>query len=281
MEEREKVIEIEIERLRDFREHPFQVKDDKDMHQLKESISEYGILEPLLVRPCLDSVYEVISGHRRKYAAEKLGYSKLPVIIRVLDDDEAVVAMVDSNLQRDKISFSEKAFAYKMKNDAMKRKCGRYGGQSDHHLKGRRTIDIMSKECGDSPKQIQRYIKLTELLPELLQQLDLGMIGFSPAVEIASLKTEEQRMVMDAMDYAQASPSLSQAQRIRDLSREGTLTVEKTRSILSEIKKGEIKRVTFKNEQLHKFFPDHYTPEQMKRELLSILKLWMERYWDD
>ena len=267
MEEKEKVIEIEIERLRDFKKHPFQVRDDKEMSLLKESIQNYGILSPLIVRPVLDGVYEIVAGHRRKYAAQQLGYRKLPVIIRVMSDDEAIISMVDSNLQRERISYSEKAFAYMMKNEAMKRKGGRKRSQIDHKFKGKKTVEIIGEEGGDSPKQVQRYIKITELIPELLQQLDDEMIGFNPAVEIASLKKEEQKQLLDAMDYAQSTPSLSQAQ-------------EKMEDIMSEIKKGEISRVIFTNEQLHRYFPSSYTPEKMKREILAILKLWAEQYWE-
>ena len=280
LEEKEKVIEIEIERLRDFKEHPFHVKDDKEMSLLKESIKNYGILSPLIVRPVLDGVYEIVSGHRRKYAAQQLGYYKLPVIIRVMNDDEAIISMVDSNLQRERIRYSEKAFAYKMKNEAMKRKGGRKKSQFDHKLKGKKTIELIGEEYGDSPKQVQRFIKITELIPELLQQLDDEMIGFNPAVEIASLKKEEQKQLLDAMDYAQSTPSLSQAQRLKKLSKSGSLTKEKMEDIMREIKKGEISRVTFTNEQLHRYFPTSYTPEKMKREILAILKLWAEEYWE-
>lgn len=280
MEEKEKIIEIEIERLRDFKEHPFQVKDDEEMRQLKDSISEYGVLNPLIVRPKPEGVYEIISGHRRKYASQKLGYTKLPVIIRVMTDEEAIIAMIDSNLQREKISHSEKAYAYMMKNEALKRKVGRKRSQSGHRLKGKKTVELISEASGDSPKQVQRYIKITELIPELMQQLDDGNIGFNPAVEIAFLKKEEQKQLLEAMDYAQSSPSLSQAQRIKKLSKEGNLSLEKMEDIMSEIKKGEISRVTFTNEQLHRYFPQEYTAEKMKREILAILKIWMEQYWE-
>lgn len=202
MEEKEKIIQIEIERLRDFKSHPFHVIDDKEMSQLKESIKALGIINPLVVRPLIDGAYEIIAGHRRKYAAEQLGYRKVPVIIRVMSDDEAIISMVDSNLQRERISYSEKAFAYKMKNEAMKRKAGRKRSQIDPKLKGKKTIEIIAEEGGDSPKQVQRYIKITELIPELLRQLDDEMIGFNPAVEIASLKKEEQKDLLDAMEYA-------------------------------------------------------------------------------
>ena len=280
MEEKERIIQIEIERLRDFKSHPFHVIDDKEMSQLKESIKALVIINPLVVRPLMDGAYEIIAGHRRKYAAEQLGYRKVPVIIRVMSDDEAIISMVDSNLQRERISYSEKAFAYKMKNEAMKRKAGRKRSQIDPKLKGKKTIEIIAEEGGDSPKQVQRYIKITELIPELLRQLDDEMIGFNPAVEIASLKKEEQKELLDAMDYAQSTPSLSQAQRLKKLSQEGKLTKEKMENIMSEIKKGEISRVIFTNEQLHRYFPTTYTPEKMKREIIAMLKIWSEQYWE-
>lgn len=276
----EKIIEIEIERLRSFKNHPFQVKDDKEMHLLKESIEKYGILNPLIVRPVPDGVYEIISGHRRKHAAELLGYRKVPVIIRVLSDDESIINMVDSNLHRERISYSEKAFAYKMKNDVLKRKAGRKKGQVDHNTKRKRTVDIISEDCGDSPKQVQRYISLTKLIPEMLQKLDDELISFNPAVEISALKETEQEQLLEAMDYAQAVPSLSQAQRIKKLSKEKKLTLEKMQEIMSEIKKGEITRVAFTNEQLHRYFPNSYTPAMIKREILSLLKIWQEESWE-
>lgn len=194
-----------------------QVKDDKEMYLLKESIEKYGILNPLIVRPVPDGVYEIISGHRRKHVAELLGYRKVPVIIR--------------------------------------------------------------EECGDSPKQVQRYISLTRLIPEFLQKLDDELISFNPAVEVSYLKEEEQKQLLEAMDYAQAVPSLSQAQRIRKLSKENQLTLEKMQEIMSEIKKGEITRVAFTNEQLHKYFPSRYTPAMMKREIIALLKIWQEENW--
>lgn len=281
-DEDEKIIQIEIERLTTFKDHPFKVQEDSDMKMLIESIEKYGILNPLIVRPLKEGVYEIVSGHRRKYAAEKLGYRKVPVIIRVMRDDESVIAMVDANLQRERISFSEKAFAYKMKNDAMKRVRGRRKkGQVDDVLKGKRTIEIIAEECGESYKQIQRYIKITALHPKLLSMLDQGEISFNPAVEISNLKMKEQEKFIEAMDYAQSIPSLSQAQRIKDLSRTGMLTLEKMQDILSEIKKGEITRVTFTNEQLHKYFPDHYTPQMMKREIIDILKIWRQERWEN
>ena len=193
-EKEERIIEIEIERLRPFKEHPFQVKDDKEMFLLQESIEKYGILNPLIVRPVPDGYYEIISGHRRKHAAEKLGYRKVPVIIRVLSEDDSILSMVDSNLHRERISYSEKAFAYKLKNDVLKRKSGRKKSQVDHKTPRKRSIDIISEDCGDSPKQVQRYISLTKLIPEMLQKLDDEIISFCPAVEIAALKENEQSL---------------------------------------------------------------------------------------
>ena len=278
--EEEKIIQIEIERLTTFKDHPFKVQEDEDMKMLIESIEKYGILNPLIVRPLKEGVYEIVSGHRRRYAAEKLGYRKVPVIIRVMRDEEAVIAMVDANLQRESISFSEKAFAYKMKNDAMKRVRGRKKrGQIDDNLLGKRTIEIIAEESGESYKQIQRYIKITALHPKLLEMSDKGEISFNPAVEISYLKMKEQENFLKAMDYAQSVPSLSQAQRIKALSKSGKLTLEEMQDILSEIKKGEITRVTFTNEQLHRYFPDNYTPQMMKREIIAILKIWMEERW--
>ena len=276
-ENEERIIEIEIERLRPFKEHPFQVKDDKEMFLLQESIEKYGILNPLIVRPVPDGYYEIISGHRRKHAAEKLGYRKVPVIIRVLSEDDSILSMVDSNLHRERISYSEKAFAYKLKNDVLKRKSGRKKSQVDHKTPRKRAIEIISEDCGDSPKQVQRYISLTKLIPEMLQKLDDEIISFCPAVEIAALSEKEQRELLVAMEYAQAIPSLSQAQRIRQLSKEKQLSLEKMEEIMCEVKKGEITRVAFTNEQLHKYFPNSYTPAMMKREILALLKLWKKR----
>ena len=268
-ENEERIIEIEIERLRPFKEHPFQVKDDKEMFLLQESIEKYGILNPLIVRPVPDGYYEIISGHRRKHAAEKLGYRKVPVIIRVLSEDDSILSMVDSNLHRERISYSEKAFAYKLKNDVLKRKSGRKKSQVDHKTPRKRAIEIISEDCGDSPKQVQRYISLTKLIPEMLQKLDDEIISFCPAVEIAALSEKEQRELLVAMEYAQAIPSLSQAQRIRQLSKEKQLSLEKMEEIMCEVKKGEITRVAFTNEQLHKYFPNSYTPAMMKRALVK------------
>jgi len=277
----ERVVEIELERLRGFVNHPFKVQADSQMIELQESIKKYEILNPLIVRPRKDGTYEIISGHRGKFAAEKIGYRKVPVITRVLKDDEAVVSMVDSNLQREMISPSEKAFAYKMKYEAIKRKVGRRKcGQVDHNL-GKKSIELIGEECGDSPKQVQRYIKITELIPEMLEKVDDGSMGFTPAVQLSFLKKKEQKEMLDAMEFAQCTPSLSQALRIKKLSVDGKLTVRDMEDILSEIKQKEIERVVFKTEQLHRFFPVSYTAEQMRREILEMLKWNMNKYWDE
>ncbi|CUN23724.1 DUF6040 family protein [Agathobacter rectalis] len=232
LDQDERVVEIELERLRGFVNHPFKVQADSQMIELQESIKKYGILNPLIVRPRQDGTYEIISGHRRKFAAEKIGYRKVPVIIRVLKDDEAVVSMVDSNLQREMISPSEKAFAYKMKYEAIKRKAGRRKcGQVDHNL-GKKSIELIGEECGDSPKQVQRYIKITELIPEMLEKVDDGSMGFTPAVQLSFLKKKEQKEMLDAMEFAQCTPSLSQALRIKKLSADGKLTVRDMEDIL-------------------------------------------------
>ena len=276
----EKIVEIELERLRSFENHPFKITEDGQMMELQESIQKYGILNPLIVRPRPEGVYEIISGHRRKFAAEKIGYRKVPVIIRMLNDDEAVISMVDSNLQREMIRPSEKAFAYKMKYEVIKRKAGRRKcGQVDQ-LFGKKSIEVIGEDCGDSPKQVQRYIRITELIPELLERVDDGSMGFTPAVQISYLKKEEQREMLEAMEFAQCSPSLSQAIRLKKLSGEEKLTEQMMETVLSEVKQKEIDRVVFKNEQLHRFFPTDYTSEQMRREILEILKLWMSKYWE-
>ena len=248
--------------------------------KIRINIEKYGILNPLIVRPVPDGYYEIISGHRRKYAAEKLGYRKVPVIIRVLSEDDSILSMVDSNLHRERISYSEKAFAYKLKNDVLKRKSGRKKSQVDHKTPRKRAIEIISEDCGDSPKQVQRYISLTKLIPEMLQKLDDEIISFCPAVEIAALSEKEQKELLVAMEYAQAIPSLSQAQRIRQMSKEKQLSLEKMEEIMCEVKKGEITRVAFTNEQLHKYFPNSYTPAMMKREILALLKLWKKESWE-
>lgn len=275
----EKVVEIEMERLRAFPNHPFKVIGDSQMIELQDSIKKYGVLNPLIVRPKIEGYYEIISGHRRKYAAEKLGYKKIPVIIRMLQDDEAVVIMVDSNLQREQITPSEKAYAYKMKYDAIKKKAGRKNCSQVDHNTGKRSIDIIGELCGDSAKQVQRYIKITELIPALLDKVDDGTMGFTPAVQLSYLKKKEQQEIMNAIDSTQCTPSLSQAIRMKKLSESGWLTEAEIEGILGEVKQKETDRVIFKNEQLYRFFPSTYTSEQMRREILEILKSWRNSNW--
>ena len=275
----EKVVEIEMERLRAFPNHPFKVIGDSQMIELQDSIKKYGVLNPLIVCPKIEVYYEIISGHRRKYAAEKLGYKKIPVIICMLQDDEAVVIMVDSNLQREQITPSEKAYAYKMKYDAIKKKAGRKNCSQVDHNTGKRSIDVIGELCGDSAKQVQRYIKITELIPALLDKVDDGTMGFTPAVQLSYLKKKEQKEIMNAMDSTQCTPSLSQAIRMKKLSESGKLTEAEIEGILGEVKQKETDRVIFKNEQLYRFFPSTYTSEQMRREILEILKSWRNSNW--
>ena len=277
----EKIIEIELERLKAFPRHPFHVTEDEQMQSLMESIRQYGILTPLIVRPVPEGHYQIISGHRRHYAAGKLGYRKVPVIIRVLDDDEAVVSLVDANLQRENLMPSEKAFACRMKYDAMKRKGGRRkGSRVGYRIPMPKTVEIIGKEIGESSKQVQRWLKIAELTPELLQKLDEGALSFSPTAELAFLKDEEQHEMLEAMDFTQSSPSLSQAIRIKKLSKSGELTAAGMRQILSEVKKEDGNRVTFRNEQLYQFFPKEYTAQRMKSEILNILQAWTEQTKD-
>lgn len=273
--ESEKVVEIGLERLRPFKNHPFKVKEDEAMAQLMESIERYGIMNPLIVMPTREGVYQIVSGHRRKYCAEKLGYTQVPVIIRYMKEDDSIISMVDSNLHRDKILFSEKAFAYYMKNEAMKRKTGKRRRTQEGQLesiKGTKTIQLIGKETGESPRQVLRYIRLTLLVPELLDMLDEGKISFNPAVELSFLSEVEQKWVLNGMDYAQAAPSVSQAKRIKALSQEKKLTQQKINEILSEIKKSDMSRVIFKNSQMYKYFPRYYSAEQMKEEIITLLE---------
>lgn len=269
----EKVVEIEIERLRDFKNHPFKVQADSQMKELQESIKKYGILNPLIVRLRPEGFYEIISGHRRKYAAQQLKYTKVPVIIRYMLEEDAIISMVDANLQRERISPSEKAFAYKMKYDVLKRKAGRRKCSQVDYLTGKKSVEVISEECGDSPKQVQRYLKLTKLIPELLEKVDDEIMGFTIAVELASLTEKNQKTVLDAMESTLGTPNLSQAIRIKKLQENGVFSKEKIEELLSEIKQKDIDRVVFKNEQLYRYFPSYYTAEQMKREILTLLKI--------
>lgn len=274
------IIEIETERLRDFRNHPYKIQEDPQMISLKESIQKYGILTPLIVRLVPEGYYEIISGHRRRFIAKLLGFRKIPVIIRVMKDDEAVIAMVDANNQRKSISVSEKAQAYKMKYEAMKRKSGRKrdsGGQVGHQFHGKKTIEILGKEGGDSPKQVQRYLRIPELIPELIIKVDKGELSFNPAVELSYLEENEQRMVLDAMNYTQAKPSLSQAQRIKKDSQEKKLTAVKIKRILMEDKKRNHDRLVLDRPLLQEYFPEDYSMEMMQDTIMELLDKWKRK----
>ena len=274
----EKVVEIEIERLHDFKNHPFKVQADSQMKELRDSISKYGILNPLIVRPRPEGFYEVISGHRRKYAAMELKYTKVPVIIRYMLDEEAIISMVDSNLQRERILPSEKAAAYKMKYEVLRRKAGRRKCSQVDYTTGKKSIEIIGEETGDSPKQIQRYLKLNDLVPELLDKVDDETMGFTIGVELAYLSKKNQEIVLEAMENTLATPNLSQAIRIKKMQEEEKISVDSVEAIITEVKQKEITRVVFKNEQLYRYFPSYYTAEQMRREILTLLKINMESY---
>ena len=277
----EKVQKIPISELVPFKNHPFKVVDDEAMLRTTESIAQFGVLTPLIARPLEDGGYEIISGHRRAHAAEAAGLTEVPVIVRDMDDDAATVLMVDSNLQRESILPSERAFAYKMKNEAMKRTAGRpskeNGGQVDHDFQGKKTVDLLGEQTGESAKQVQRFIRLTNLIPELLDMVDQKQISFNPAVELSYLTPEEQQHVIEAMDFTQAAPSLSQAQRLKKLSQEGGCTLEVMQDILGEVKKGDLERVAFKSEQLRKYFPKSYTPKQMSDTIIKLLEQWQKK----
>lgn len=277
----ERVQSIRLSALVPFKEHPFKVVDDEAMLRTTESIAQYGVLTPLIARPLEDGSYEIISGHRRAHAAELAGLTEVPVLIRRMDDDAATVLMVDSNLQRENILPSERAYAYKMKNEAIKRQAGRPPkencGQLDHNLFGRKTVEVIAGESGDSVKQVQRFIRLTNLIPEVLDMVDQKQISFNPAVELSYLKAEEQEMFIQAMDEVQAAPSLSQAQRLKKLSQEGGFTLDAAREIMNEVKKGDLERVTFRNEQLRKYFPRSYTTQQMQNTILKLLDQWQKK----
>ena len=274
----EKVVEIEIERLHDFKNHPFKVQTDSQMKELQDSISKYGILNPLIVRPRPEGFYEVISGHRRKYAAMELKYTKVPVIIRYMLDEEAIISMVDSNLQRERILPSEKAVAYKMKYEVLRRKAGRRKCSQVDYTTGKKSIEIIGEETGDSPKQIQRYLKLNDLIPELLDKVDDETMGFTIGVELAYLSKKNQEIVLEAMENTLATPNLSQAIRIKKMQEEEKISVNSVEAIITEVKQKGITRVVFKNEQLYRYFPSYYTAEQMRREILTLLKINMESY---
>ena len=277
----EKVQKIPISELVPFKNHPFKVVDDEAMLRTTESIAQFGVLTPLIARPLEDGGYEIISGHRRAHAAEAAGLMEVPVIVRDMDDDAATVLMVDSNLQRESILPSERAFAYKMKLEAMKRQGVRTDLQEEGTSAqvGRKleTADLIGQDTGDSRNQVRRYIRLTNLIPELLDMVDQKQISFNPAVELSYLTSEEQQQLLDAMDYTQAAPSLSQAQRLKKLSQESGCTLEDMRDILGEVKKGDLERVAFKSEQLRKYFPKSYSPKQMQDTIIKLLEQWQKK----
>lgn len=277
----EKVQKIPISELVPFKNHPFKVVDDEAMLRTTESIAQFGVLTPLIARPLEDGGYEIISGHRRAHAAEAAGLTEVPVIVRDMDDDAATVLMVDSNLQRESILPSERAFAYKMKMDAMKRQ----GERTDLQAEGTscqlgtklRTDEMIAEGLNESARNVQRYIRLTNLIPDLLDMVDQKQISFNPAVELSYLTPEEQQHVIEAMDFTQAAPSLSQAQRLKKLSQEGGCTLEAMQEILGEVKKGDLERVAFKNEQLRKYFPKSYSPKQMQDTIIKLLEQWQKK----
>ena len=277
----ERVQKIPISELVPFKDHPFKVIEDEAMLRTTESIAQYGVLTPLIARPLEDGTYEIISGHRRVHAAQAAGLTEVPVIVRDMDDDAATVLMVDSNLQREHILPSERAFAYKMKLEAMKRQGERTDlqEQATSTQVGRKleTAEMVGKEAGDSRNQVRRYIRLTYLIPELLDLVDEKKISFNPAVELSYLKPTEQEMFLSVMEWSQNAPSLSQAQRLKKLSQEGKLTPDAMREIMNEVKKGDLERVTFRNETLRKYFPRSYTAQQMQDQIIKLLEQWQKR----
>ena len=275
----ERVQNISISELVPFKDHPFKVVDDEAMLRTTESIAQYGVLTPLIARPLEGGGYEIISGHRRAHAAEMAGLTEVPVLVRQMDDDSATVLMVDSNLQRENILPSERAYAYKMKKDAMERTLGRpkKEGQVVSNYAGKKTSEVIAEGTGESYKQVERYIRLTNLIPELLEMVDQKQISFNPAVELSYLAPEEQEIFMQAMDEVQASPSLSQAQRLKKLAQEGDFTMDAAREIMNEVKKGDLERVTFRNEQLRKYFPRSYTTHQMQDTIIKLLDQWQKK----
>ena len=273
----ELVQHIPISELHPFENHPFRVLDDESMAQTVESIRQMGIANPLIVRPDPDGGYEIISGHRRHHAAELAGLDAIPVIVRELDDDAAVIMMVDSNLQREAILPSEKAMAYKMKLDAIKHQGQRTDLTSSQVGMKLQSLDLVGANAGDSRNQVHRYIRLTNLIPELLDMVDEKKIAMNPAVELSYLKPEEQRDFLEAMDYAQAIPSLSQAQRIKKLSQVGGCELDTMCGIMNETKKDDLGQIAFKTSDLQKFFPKSYTPKQMSDTILRLLEQWQKR----
>lgn len=275
--QREKVQEIPLEELHPFPNHPFKVLDDDRMLDTAESIREHGVLVPAIARPRTAGGYELIAGHRRKRGCELAGLATMPVIVRDLDDDAATIIMVDSNIQRESLLPSERAFAYKMKLDALRHQGERRDLTSSQVGMKLQTLEIIGQQAGDSRNQVHRFIRLTELIPPLLNLVDERKIAFNPAVELSYLKPEEQTILLDAMDSEQATPSLSQAQRLKQFSQQGRLSEDVMRAILSEEKKTEVDRITLSNETLRRYFPRSYTPKQMEETILKLLEGWHRR----
>ena len=278
-EQREQVQQIPIDVLHPFTNHPFKVLDDEAMTRTVESIAQYGVLAPLIARPRPDGDgYEIISGHRRQYAAKLAGLDTLPVIVRQMSDDAAVILMVDSNLQREHILPSERALAYKMKLDAMRRTSGRPSKENVSQIGTQKRSDqIMAEELGESRNQIQRFIRLTNLIPELLDMVDEKKIAFNPAVELSYLDESQQRDFLEAMEDTQNAPSLSQAQQLKKMAQQGEFSYEKAFDVMGQEKKSEKDTVTIKNETLRKYFPRSYTPKQMEEKIIQLLDAWQKK----
>lgn len=275
--QREKVQEIPLGELHPFRNHPFKVKDDAAMQDTVESVREYGVLVPAIARPDPNGGYELIAGHRRHHASELAGKETMPVIIRDLDDDAATIIMVDSNLQREELLPSERAFAYKMKLEALKHQGARTDLTSVQLGQKLSARDQVAKAAGESAIQIQRFIRLTELIPEILDMVDEHKIALNPAVELSHLKKEEQTLLLEAMDSEQATPSLSQAQRLKKFSQQKMLSLDVMQAVMSEEKKTDLDRVTLKNETLRRYFPKSYTPKQMEDTIIKLLEGWYKK----
>lgn len=275
--QREKVQEIPLGELHPFRNHPFKVKDDAAMQDTVGSVREYGVLVPAIARPDPDGGYELIAGHRRHHASELAGKETMPVIVRDLDDDAATIIMVDSNLQREELLPSERAFAYKMKLEALKHQGARTDLTSSQVGTRLRADELIAQQSGESRNQIQRFIRLTELIPTLLDMVDERKIAFNPAVELSYLKKEEQTLLLEAMDSEQATPSLSQAQRLKKFSQQKMLSFDVMRAVMSEEKKTDLDRVTLKNETLRRYFPKSYTPKQMEDTIIKLLEGWYKK----
>ena len=274
--QRERVQEIPLDQLKPFKNHPFKVRHDQRMLDTVDSIREYGVLVPAIARPDPEGGYELISGHRRKRGCEMAGLQTMPVIIRDLDDDAAVLVMVDSNIQREELLPSERAFAYKMKLEALKHQ----GARSDltsMQVAQKLSVQKVGDDAGVSKDQVRRFIRLTELISELLDMVDERKLAFNPAVEVSYLKQDEQRMLLEAMDAEQTTPSLSQAQRLKKFSQEGRLTEEAMSAIMSEEKKSDMDKVTLRSDTLRRYFPKSYTPKQMEQTIIKLLDVWQKQ----